>query len=87
MMICSFLFSCSGAIVTPLNYFANNKTVNKVAFHDDNKINPSRLLSWTADGYGFIDTMRDDKIAEIQELADTLCGVKKQQSDEKPKAE
>ena len=62
--------------------FANNKTVNKVAFHDDNKINPSRLLSWTADGYGFIDTMRDDKIAEIQELADTLCGVKKEQSTE-----
>ena len=57
--------------------FAGDKMVNKVAFHDNNQINPSRLLSWTADGYGFVDTMNTNKIKEIQEVADTLCGVKK----------
>lgn len=57
--------------------FAGDKMVNKVAFHNDNKIDPSRLISWTADGYGFVDTMSKDKIKEIQEVADTLCGVKK----------
>lgn len=60
--------------------FTSDKMVNKVVFHQDNKIDPSRLLSWTADGYGFIDTMRHEKIADIQELADTLCGVKKEQA-------
>lgn len=67
--------------------FASNKMVNKVAFDNNNKIDPSRLVSWTADGYGFVDTMNKEKINAIQELADTLCGVKKEQSDEKPKAE
>ncbi|MBP3220453.1 MAG: hypothetical protein J6M43_00235 [Neisseriaceae bacterium] len=57
--------------------FAGDKMVNKVAFHNDNKIDPSRLISWTADGYGFVDTMNTNKIKEIQEVADTLCGVKK----------
>ena len=57
--------------------FAGDKMVNKFTFHNDNKIDPSRVISWTADGYGFVDTMNTNKIKEIQEVADTLCGVKK----------
>ncbi|MBR3426000.1 MAG: hypothetical protein IKG79_08180, partial [Neisseriaceae bacterium] len=57
--------------------FAGDKMVNKFTFHNDNKIDPSRVISWTADGYGFVDAMNTNKIKEIQEVADTLCGVKK----------
>ncbi|MBO7554588.1 MAG: hypothetical protein J6T41_01255 [Neisseriaceae bacterium] len=56
--------------------FTKNNMVEKFSFND-NKIDPSRLVSWTENGYGFIDTVNKEKVEELQKLALEFCGVEK----------
>lgn len=60
--------------------FTKNNMVEKVSFND-NKIDPNRLIAWTADAYGFIDTVNKDKMDELQKLALAFCGVTEQSLD------
>lgn len=62
--------------------FTKNNMVEKVSFND-NKIDPSRLLTWTEDGYGFIDTVNKEKVEELQKLALAFCGVEEQSTENK----
>ncbi|MBR5940425.1 MAG: hypothetical protein IKZ88_04140, partial [Neisseriaceae bacterium] len=67
--------------------FTTENTVNQVAFNQDNQIDKTRLLAWTENGSGYVDTVFEDKAEDTQKLAHFMCGVKKEQSTEKPKAE
>ena len=54
--------------------------VNKLRFNENNKIDTNHVIVWTEDGYGYIDTMEDDKVESVQKVALDICGVKDEQS-------